>query len=85
LLNIPGHILNGVSQEELHGGAVTVTGYQNIRRVYAVVAGEGFKIPALLPGTYNPEVSVLGADSTTRSVTVVTEDVSLEIKATRSK
>jgi hypothetical protein len=85
LLNIRGRVLDGVSQEELHEGAVTVTGYQNIRRVYAVVAGEGFKIPALLPGTYNLEISVSGYDSTTRTVTIVTEDVSLEIKATRSK
>jgi hypothetical protein len=49
------------------------------------VAGEGFKIPALLPDTYDLEVHVSGYDSTTRTVTVVTEDVSLEIKATRSQ
>jgi len=85
LLTIRGRVLEGVSQEELHEGAVTVTGYQNIRRVYAVVAGESFKIPALLPGTYNLEVSVSGYDSIARTVTVGTEDVSLEIEATRSK
>jgi hypothetical protein len=85
LLTIRGRVLDEISQEELQGGAVTVTGYQNFRRVYAIVAGEGFKIPSLLPGTYNIELNVAGYNSTTRAVIVGAEDVSLEIKATRSK
>lgn len=85
LVTIRGRVLDEGSQEELHEGAVTVTGYQNVRRIYAVVAGNGFKIPSLLPGSYNVEVSVAGYDSTTRTVIVGAEDVSLEIKVTRSK
>ena len=85
LLTIHGRVLDEASNEELRQGAVRITGYQNFSLTYAIVVGEGFKIPALLPGSYNIEVIVPGYDSKIRTVIVGREDVSLEIKTRRSE
>jgi hypothetical protein len=75
---IGGRVVQESSGESLAvGGTVTLTGYQNAKRVYAI-DGEGrFAIPGLLPGSYLLQLAVSGYEADTQ--TVVIDDGDAEI------
>jgi hypothetical protein len=83
MMSILGRVIDEASQESLDEGAVTITGYGNVRRVFAIISGAGFTIPDLLPGTYGLTINITGYRSTTQSVTVGVEDLKIDLKAVR--
>ena len=70
------HASSGVALAE--GGVVTIIGYGDMRRSYAI-SGEGdFRIPDLLPGSYRLELGVSGYRADEQTV-VISDDRDLEI------
>jgi hypothetical protein len=84
-VSLSGRVLDGASQEVLDHGTVTLAGYGGIQQIFAIVGGEGFRVPQLLPGTYTLTVNVTGYDSTVHPVVVGGEDLKLDLKATPTK
>jgi len=78
LAKIDGRVVQESSGESLAvGGTVTLTGYQNAKRVYAI-DGEGrFAIPGLLPGSYLLQLAVSGYEADPQ--TVVIDDGDAEV------
>jgi hypothetical protein len=82
--SIAGRVIDETSQEPLTQGSVTVIGYRNSRQSYAIIGGEGFRIPQLLPGRYELTLDVSGYRRTTQPIIVGFEDLVVELKAVRS-
>jgi YbbR domain-containing protein len=77
-----GRVVDEVSNEPLTGGTVTVAGYAS-RRDYAIDYEGRFEVPQLLPGKYTVSVHVSGYGDASRDMTVGTEDLKLNLTATR--
>jgi hypothetical protein len=78
LSSIRGIVLQDVSGEAVaESGAVTVTGYRNQRRAYAIDHEGRFEIPDLLPGSYLLELAVSGYRADIR--TIIVDDGNAEI------
>lgn len=84
LVDIVGQVTDATSQEVLSQGTVTLTGYGNTRRTHAIVAGDGFRIPSLLPGSYTLTVNLSDYNVIVQPVVVGLENLKLELKATPS-
>src|SRR5262249_39123357 len=57
------------------GGTVTLTGYLNAQRIYAI-DGEGrFEIPSLLPGSYRLQLGAAGYDADAQNIVIDDGDV----------
>jgi len=83
MVSIIGHVVDDASQEMLTEGAVTISGYGDTRRSFAIIADGAFTIPQLLPGTYTLTINVSGYSRTTVPISVGVEDLKLELKAKR--
>jgi hypothetical protein len=84
LVDIVGQVVDATSQEVIGQGTITLTGYGNTRRTHAIVAGEGFRISSLLPGSYTLTVNVSDYNVSVHPVVVGLEGLKIELKATSS-
>ena len=80
-LSIVGRVLDETTKEEITEGTVTIGGYGGTRRTFAIVAGNGFFVRDLLPGTYRITINVAGYRASTQTVTVDSEDLKLDLIA----
>jgi hypothetical protein len=85
LSSIVGRVVDASSGQPLNQGAVTLTGHRNTQRTFAIIAGEGFRISPLLPGQYSLTINAPGYTALTQPVTVGYNDLSLDLKATKTK
>jgi hypothetical protein len=82
LASIKGKVVQETSGEPLsRGGAVTITGYRNSRRAYAL-DGEGrFEIPDLLPGSYRIELEAYGYQTNIQTIVIDDGDIEMSVRA----
>jgi len=79
MMSMLGRVLDEISQEALNEGTITIAGYGNVRRVFAITSDGRFGIPDLLPGECNLTVNISGYSNTTHAVTVGIEDLKLDL------
>jgi len=82
LPSIKGKVVQETSGEALsRGGAVTITGYRNSRRAYALDDEGRFEIPDLLPGSYRIELEAHGYRTNMQTIVIDDGDREMSVRA----